>query len=469
MTAPSPHYSPLPGDDPNEIVKAFAANRAFRAAEWEELTTEDNPYRRPVRPDDLAWLDYSGPMPADKALKLSGLLGHRMLRNVYDLDALHLPPARTPAVAADQKAFYSHDNRVLSALAKPVLEHHLFSFLAEGRTPLERPGVAAATSHVVGAFEQRGAAGNRAIDAVERTVGKREAGTFLMLQLSAFLPAMNAAVGRAALGEYDLACDTLRPFLVDEYRSWVNSSAAYTKMLEGGGLKTPAAAYWQLYLTTSLARGNHLHHLSVNRENLFAFLGALVHKKMDESLTRERFADAFATCLTADTGYFDTTPALTEDGLRELVGRLLTPLVARYGDEVVEGFHQGFEDAARFAALWETDMVEQVTWADNIQEYQDKAIRIDKYLSDNNIVVDLDTFVESNEETSTTHVHNEHRLVMIESGQMHFWNNVTHKIEFNQGDKVLIPVSRLHGSTVLSGECTYHQPIIPDDMLNQIF
>ncbi|NEE21761.1 peptide synthetase, partial [Streptomyces sp. SID7499] len=265
MTAPSPHYSPLPGDDPNEIVKAFAANRAFRAAEWEELTTEDNPYRRPVRPDDLAWLDYSGPMPADKALKLSGLLGHRMLRNVYDLDALHLPPARTPAVAADQKAFYSHDNRVLSALAKPVLEHHLFSFLAEGRTPLERPGVAAATSHVIGAFEQRGAAGNKAIDAVERTVGKREAGTFLMLQLSAFLPAMNAAVGRAALGEYDLACDTLRPFLVDEYRSWVNSSAAYTKMLEGGGLKTPAAAYWQLYLTTSLARGNHLHHLSVNR------------------------------------------------------------------------------------------------------------------------------------------------------------------------------------------------------------
>ncbi|MFD8961527.1 hypothetical protein ACFV0W_32440, partial [Streptomyces anulatus] len=119
--------------------------------------------------------------------------------------------------------------------------------------------------------------------------------------------------------------------------------------------------------------------------------------------------------------------------------------------------------------LWETDLVEQVTWADSIQEYQDKAIRIDKYLSDNNIVVDLDTFVESNEETSTTHVHNEHRLVMIESGQMHFWNNVTHKIEFNQGDKVLIPVSRLHGSTVLSGECTYHQPIIPDDMLNQIF
>lgn len=47
---------------------------------------------------------------------------------------------------------------------------------------------------------------------------------------------------------------------------------------------------------------------------------------------------------------------------------------------------------------------------------------------------------------------------------MHFWNNVTHKIDLHEGDKVLIPVSRLHGSTVLSGECTYHQPIIPEDM-----
>ena len=37
----------------------------------------------------------------------------------------------------------------------------------------------------------------------------------------------------------------------------------------------------------------------------------------------------------------------------------------------------------------------------------------------------------------------------------------------NEGDKLLIPVSRLHGSTVLSGECTYHQPIIPDEMLAQ--
>ena len=48
---------------------------------------------------------------------------------------------------------------------------------------------------------------------------------------------------------------------------------------------------------------------------------------------------------------------------------------------------------------------------------------------------------------------------------MHFWNNVGPKIALRTGDAVLIPQGRLHGSTVLSGECTYHQPIIPDAML----
>ncbi|MFI1012550.1 hypothetical protein [Streptomyces sp. NPDC020965] len=474
MTAPKPAAPHLAGYDPkaledrNDIVKAFAANHAFRAAEWAELTTEDNPYRRPVRPDDLAWLDYDRAMPAADVLKLSGLLGHRMLRNVYDLEALYLPPAETPAVRADQDAFYSPGNRVLSALAKPILEHHLFAFLDGERTPLDRPTVAAVKNHVTEYVARRGASPSKAVDAVLNTRGKREAGTFLMLQLSAFLPAMNTAVGRAAVGEYDLVSDTLRPFLLDEYRSWVTASAAYERLLGAADLKTSTAAYWQLYLNSSLARGNHLHQLAVNREDTFAFLGALVHKKIDESLTRDRFDDAFATFLTADTGYFTGIARLTETAPAELVDRLLTPLAARYGDRVVAEFHRGFADAAWFADLWETDLATQVTWADNIEEYQDKAARIDKYLTDENIEVDLDTFVESCDETSTTHVHNEHRLVMIEAGQMHFWNNVTHKIELNQGDKLLIPISRLHGSTVLSGECTYHQPIIPDDLLARI-
>lgn len=464
------HDTPLPldTDDPNEILKAFAANPAFRAADWDELTTEDNPYRRPVRPDDLAWLDYSRPMPAEEALKLSGLLGHRMLRNVYDLEALYLPPADLETVTSDQDAFYCDRNRTLSALAKPVLENHLFTFLDQQRRPLDRLDPAGLAQYVVEYFQQRQAEPGKAFGAVLDTQNTSEAATFLLLQASAFIPAANTALGRGALGEYDLAHAGLRPLLLEEYRSWVSAAPAYNTMLAGTGLKPAAAAYWQLYLNSSLARGNHFHYLSVNREEVFALLGALTHKKIDDAVTRARYAQIFSEHLDADTAYFDGVDEVTEQGLRELVDRLVSPLAGTFGTRAVESFHRGFADAAWFAELWDADLAQQVTWADRIPEYQEKAEKIWKHLVDEKIEVDLDTFVESWEETSTTHVHDEHRLVMIEAGQMHFWNNITHKVELHDGDKLFIPETRLHGSTVLSGECTYHQPIIPDDLLRKI-
>jgi mannose-6-phosphate isomerase-like protein (cupin superfamily) len=187
---------------------------------------------------------------------------------------------------------------------------------------------------------------------------------------------------------------------------------------------------------------------------------------VDEFVTAARFDAVLSDCLGVDTSYFsDGEPA--EMSVLDLVDGLLTPFVERYGERAVTEFHKGFADAATLAEMWNTDARTQVMWADRIEEYQDKAEKIQRHLDDENVEVDLDTFVESWEETSTTHVHDEHRLVMIETGQMHFWNNVTHKIELNTGDKLLIPMSRLHGSTVLSGECTYHQPIIPEDIFRR--
>lgn len=465
--APSEILSSLDPEDPNSIVKAFAANTAFRAAEWEELTTEDNPYRRPVRPDDLAWLDYSKPMPAAKALKLSALLGHRMLRNVYDSGLLYLPPTAGKAPETDGAAFYSDRNRMLGALAAPVLEQHLFTLLDGERKPLGSSDPAGLRREVREYYQQRIAEPGRAFTAALATKDRKASATFVMLQLSAFLPAARTAVGRAALGEYDATHPGARTFLLDDYRSWAGLHDTYRTLLAGAALKPTAAAYWQLYLGTSLARGNHLHQLSHNREKYPEFLGALLHHKIEEAADGPRFAEVFEDGLGLRSTLFDALGAVRETDLDSLADRLLLPLVSVYGDRAVDRFHQGFADARWFSRLWDEDLAEQLAWADSIEAHQEKAERINKHIEDNNIVVDLDTFVESNEETSTTHVHNEHRLVMVERGQMHFWNNTTHKLEFNEGDKVLIPVSRLHGSTVLSGECTYHQPIIPEEMYQQ--
>jgi hypothetical protein len=168
----------LDKEDPNDIVKAFARNPAFRAAEWEELTTEDDPFRRPVRPDDLDWLDYGKPMPVAKVLRLSGLLGHRMLRNIYDAELLYVEPRANTAADTDRANFYSARNRALGELAKPILQRHLFTFLDAEREPLATPELATLIDYVQDYRARREATPSAGFDAALATKDRREAATF---------------------------------------------------------------------------------------------------------------------------------------------------------------------------------------------------------------------------------------------------------------------------------------------------
>ncbi len=460
------------GVDGHALVRSFAANPAFRAAEWEELTTENNPYRRPVRPDDLRWLNYGAPLRGEQALKLSGLLGHRMLRNIYDADLLYLPAERSDAAEHDIDDFYGPANRLRAALAQPVLERHLFSYLAEDRPapPGGEPGDArlrALVGELVGYWEARRDQPGDAFAVLRGTRDRREATTFALLQLSAYLPAARTATARAALGEFDRARPAGRTLLLDDYRRWATAGDDWAALLGAAGLTTTVGAYWQLYLNTALARGNHLHQLSRAPRRHAELLGAFVYQRMDDALTAGAWADAVEDGLGRRPALFAAVPPVTPAVLAGLVDSLLRPLVVAWGERALTGFHAGFTDAAALAAGHDRDLAAQLAWADAIEEHKAKAEAISAHLTNERIEVDLDTFVESCDETSTTHVHDEHRLVMIETGDMHFWNNVTHKISLTDGDKILIPKSRLHGSTVLSGSCTYHQPIIPDEMYSK--
>ncbi len=454
------------GPGAHALVRSFASNPAFRPAQWEELTTEDDPYRRPVRPADLAWLDYATALGPDDTLKLSGLLGHRMLRNIYDADLLYLPPNRNAAADRDGADFYGGANRLRGALAQPILERHLFSFLAHQRpNPPAGLSVTGLLGELRGYWEERRDRPGDAFAVLRGTRDRREATTFALVQLSAFLPAVRAATARASLGEYNPTQPVARELLLDDYRRWVADSDAWTTLLAAAGLTPTVGAYWQLCLNTSLARGNHLHHLSRAPHRHAELVGAFVHQRIDDAVVATAWADAVEGGLGEQPAFCTSRPpTLLPAALDDLVDTLLTPLVALSGDAALTAFRAGFTDAAELARRWDRDLAEQLAWADSIEEHKAKARAIDTYLTTEGIEVDLDTFVESCDETSTTHVHDEHRLVMIESGDMHFWNNVTHKIALSDGDKILIPKSRLHGSTVLSGSCTYHQPIIPDDM-----
>lgn len=451
----------------NNTVRAFAANPAFRAATAEELTNEHNPFRRPVRPDDLAWLDFSAPLAPEKALLLSGLLGHRMLRNVYDADTMYIPERPTPAAGSDGDHFYSAESRARGTLAAPVLERHLFTMLADQRQPLTGSGIHSLGEHVRARNEELTDTPRRAFKVAQATADRRNAATFLLLQLAAIVPAMNAAIGRHALGDYDMTLPGVRAQVLDAHRDWIDRTSQYGRLFTEAGLSPAPVAYWQFFLGSSLGRANHMHFLARRPEKLGELLGSLAYKRIDDAANARMLMMVLGEGLETSTEFFEHISPFTSASVDEMVASLVGPLLEVAGERAIESFHAGFEDAHWLAGLWDADLASQLEWADQIELYQEKAEKIDHKIKFEDIEIDLDTFVETEEETSTTHVHDEHRLVIIEVGQMHFWNNVGKRIALNRGDKLLIPTSRLHGSVVLSGSCTYHQPIISDELLQE--
>ena len=317
--------------DANKIIRAFASNEAFRAAERHELSTAKDPFRRPVRPDDLEWLDYSKPLDVSNSLKLSALLGHRMLRNIYDSDLLYLAPTANAAAAADMETFYSSRNRLYSALAAPILERHLFTLLADVREPIQHAGMDGLIRHVSDYHQQHAAHPGHAFDVAVSTRHREEAATFVILQLSAYAPAGNLAIASGLRGDYQQAHPGLRDVLLDEYAAWTKASPWYQGLLNAAQVSATPAAYWQLYLSSSLARGNHLHFLARNRELLFHFLGALLHKKIDDEVTRARFTAVAEEGLGLACGSGKSAPTLDESALADLVTQVAGPFVDAFG------------------------------------------------------------------------------------------------------------------------------------------
>jgi mannose-6-phosphate isomerase-like protein (cupin superfamily) len=139
----------------------------------------------------------------------------------------------------------------------------------------------------------------------------------------------------------------------------------------------------------------------------------------------------------------------------------------RYGARSLREFVVGVLEYAALADAHHKDLTSQLTWLDADRKYQEKARRLQSAITEHNIPVELDTFVESWEECSTAHVHDDDRLVVIEQGEMEFWNCFGEMHKFAPGDAMYVPMHRLHGSVVMSGTCVYHQPVITPEINEQ--
>lgn len=138
---------------------------------------------------------------------------------------------------------------------------------------------------------------------------------------------------------------------------------------------------------------------------------------------------------------------------------VIEPALSAYGDTVASEILRGFLEFRYLEELASEDLISQYRFFDTMSQTGEMAGQYYNKIVEVKLDIPLETFVECAGERSTTHVHPDDRLLVIESGKMDFWPLFGDPVKLKAGDTLAIPKHRMHGSVVTSTECIYHQPI----------
>lgn len=444
-------------DNFGEYARLYAANPLYRAATFNDRVIEDDPYRRPVRPDDLQWIDYRRPVTRANAQELSSLIGHRMLLNIFDTGKVLLPENFTEERRREHELFYSERNLLLGEAIRPFLERHVFDFAeAEATDRSTGDGIAAISTGLHELQRSRRAAAGTLAALVSGSPDPARAATTVAIQL----------LGQALSGPVrlppewtGLACGPLVRTAAIATSGPVEQ--ALRDLFTAAGLRTEPHAYYQFYLPSTFGLMNYLNAAAHNPGRVFGYLGALTAHAINTQALLDHLpgiSGAFGTrsevAVKPATG--QALPAGTTDVAAFVVGR--------WGAAAAREFSRGVHAYAVLLEVHDHDVRAQLNWVDSAAACKEKAERLHQAITEHDIKVELDTFQESPNECSTTHVHDEDRLQIIDSGEMVFYTAFEATHRFGPGDMMFVPKHRLHGSVVLTGHCTYHQPVITPEL-----
>ena len=452
-----------------EAIRQFAAHEALRSAMVDELELDDEFHRRAARPEDLSFIKFSRPANAETVTQLPFLASQRILLSIHELGVAGLPRDGS-AESFDRVArFYDEEHRMLGTQILPFLEAFAFDFLERNREEDAAP-------QSVGARKQELVVRLRTLvrteaafwtSAFERFVqtGYLEEGVrFALIQNWSLAASKRTALARATASRF---FEPLGPSLAPRLVTNAPSDADIRRLALRCGVKRQQHAYWQFYLSTSLASCNLIHALARRPDRALRLYGA--------AFVAEAEWLAFG-CLTgmasAKLGLEEAqTGAETRSLVDDLAHRFeesLDIVERRWGERGLDEVARGLDLASVLGASVRRNLGEQFRWLSSMDVYKEIARRIDQRIRTERPDIDRETFVEPREMCSTTHVHDDHRLVVIETGNMVFWGNQGMELRLAPGEMVLVPQGRLHGSSIESDECVYHQPIIPEEWVQSL-
>lgn len=433
------------------MIRLFAAGDPFRSARADELERPDIGFRRPLRPEDLSFLDFALPVGPATICHLPSLASHRFLRCLYEAPNGG-EEKEEPGAASDGAGS--------SRAATEQLIGFFESFALGSLDRLSGGGFLDLTTVAddVDGFAKR----LEARIPSERSL--RNGLRLILVQQRCIRTAALDAIARAmnADGTVFPPADMWPRLGQDE------DDLAFDAVVEAAlGLDPGADVYWQFYLPTSLALANQTTRLASRPTGVLELIGAafvIEAARLPFTAWIRRQAWSSGAVGGSEPGR-PATQAVRD--LSASCRKVQAAVEERFGASGLAEFARGGRTTARLIRLAGCDLERQLAWLTSLGRHSEMARQIEARIQRERPDIDRDTFEEPREMCSTTHVHDEHRLVAIESGEMVFWGWPGMRYTMTAGDMLLVPRGRLHGSTVTSELCLYHQPIIPDDWVAQ--
>ncbi|KXV61142.1 hypothetical protein AD948_02760 [Acetobacter senegalensis] len=445
-----------------ERIIEYAALPQYRSAVVEELVLKGDFYRRPLRPEDLEFLPFGKPVRRNTYRRLPFFAAQRILFCINDTRTAVLPVPATAEKFAAFDAFYSEKVQVLGTSIQGFLEDFSFDFTSVDEPTADKAEIIA---QLDGLLRDEGALWGKLARMIRSRNYLIDGMRCSLIQMWSLLDTKRVALARAAAsGYFSWLPEELRPELSSEFPG----DALLGDIARQCGVDGAAHSYWQFYLSTSLGSCNFLNALARRPDRALDLCGA--------AFAASAQWIAFG-CLigqvAGDFGYDDPKALsdLSDVTTVELVSRfekMLTQVEEKFGTEGLLRVSRGLSAAVRLAECARDNLHDQLAWLSSAEEHLRLAHVITERINAECPDIDRETFVEPRDMCSTTHVHSDHRLVTVESGNMVFWGNPFMEVRLAPGDMILIPEGRLHGSSIESDECVYHQPIIPDEWITSL-
>lgn len=439
------------------LIELYAARPLFGdTAEW---IIQDNPYRRPVDYRAVSQLDVSRPLTRAEILGASALVTHRMLLNIYETDLIFLPESDFAAKTNDFSSYYSNDNKLLGELIRPTLESHVFSFLKDEIDVTGRWTVDALKSYLQSILAKHEKSELDICKRVEASANPQRAARALLIQVAGDFLSEASASTRNILGKYGDIQSELFKIVIDDYGYGVHRakhSTLFENTLATCGLRSDVHAYWQFYLSSSLALNNYYHYVSRDHSKYFRAIGAIAVAEAMFSHTCREISKMLRAVFgkAVDTYYFDEHFHIDAHHGRMAFDYVVAPAIAKHGDAVIPEIVRGMEELQLITALADDDFMAQIDFEDGIDDLKARAGQIYREISAGG-VEGIEHF-ENRSETVITRVCDDEKLYVIEAGSFDLVIGPDHSVRLERGDAMIVPRQRLHGTAVVSEECRYY-------------